>query len=397
MLVNKSRVKEVMKKNGVEVLVASMPENVTYLTDFWSLSHWLLKGTQTYAVFPADEKIPPYIITSMSDLDLAADQEDCWIREFVFFGKFYIESPPNLLPSPMEDRLKGLLANAAKKDDALSALSESLRERGIAKGRMALDELNIPFPLAGAIKEKLPHLEVIRGYSLLREIRSVKTPEEIARLERAVDITEKGFFRALSFIREGATEAEIAQAYNNAVAEQGALPVLACIGAGPRSALPNVTPSGYRVKKGDLIRFDIGCLYRNYYSDTARIAVLGQPNSKQRDYYQAVKAGEDLAIARVRPGARASELFETAVQEVRRAGIPHYQRSHVGHGIGIECYDPPFLNPTSPHILEEGMVLNVETPYYELGFGGVQIEDTLVVTKDGSRTLTKAGKDLFIV
>jgi len=397
MLVNKSRVKEVMKKNGVEVLVASMPENVTYLTDFWSLSHWLLKGTQTYAVIPADEKIAPYIITSLSDLDLAADQEDCWVREFVSFGKFFIESPQDLVPSPVEERLKDLMARAPKKQDALSALSESLKERNLFKGRMALDELNIPFPLVEALKEKLPNLEIIPGYPLLREIRSVKTPEEIDRLERAVDITEKGFFRALSLIREGATELEIAQEYNSAITEQGALPVLTCIGAGSRSALPNVTPSGYRIKKGDLIRFDVGCLYKNYYADTARIAVLGQPTPKQKDYYQAVKAGEELAIARVRPGARASEIFETAVQGVRRAGIPHYQRSHVGHGIGIECYDPPFLNPTSPQVLEEGMVLNVETPYYELGFGGVQIEDTLVVTKEGCRALTKAGKELFVV
>jgi Xaa-Pro aminopeptidase len=69
----------------------------------------------------------------------------------------------------------------------------------------------------------------------------------------------------------------------------------------------------------------------------------------------------------------------------------------VGHGIGIECYDPPFLNPTSGHILEEGMVVNVETPYYELGFGGVQVEDTLVVTKNGYQLFTKADRNLFVL
>ena len=398
MLVNKSQVKEVMKRNGVDVLVASMPENVTYLTDFWSLSHWLLKGTQTYAVIPADEKIPPFIVTSMSDLDMAADQEECWVRDFVSFGKFFIEPSQGPVSLRTEERLRDFLAGVPKKPDALSALTESLNERNLAGGRMALDEFNIPFPLAESIKAKLPHLEIIPGYSLLREIRSVKTPEEIGRLEQAVDITEKAFFRSLSFIREGAVEAEIAHVYNTVLAEQGAQAVLTCIGAGPRSALPNVTPSpGYRIKKGDLIRFDVGCLYQHYYADTARIAVLGQPSPKQKDYYRAVKEGEELAIARIRPGVRAPEIFETAVEGVRRAGIPHYQRSHVGHGIGIECYDPPFLTPTSAQVLEEGMVLNVETPYYELGFGGVQIEDTLVVTKNGCRALTKAAKELFII
>ena len=78
-------------------------------------------------------------------------------------------------------------------------------------------------------------------------------------------------------------------------------------------------------------------------------------------------------------------------------GISHYQRNHVGHGIGIECYDPPFLTPASDHIIEEGMVLNVETPYYELGFGGVAVEDTFAVTKDGYRFLTKSDRDLFVL
>ncbi len=94
---------------------------------------------------------------------------------------------------------------------------------------------------------------------------------------------------------------------------------------------------------------------------------------------------------------RASEIFEEAVRSVREAGISHYQRNHVGHGIGIECYDPPFLAPTSDHILEEGMVVNIETPYYELGFGGLQVEDTIVVTPDGYRSLTQCDRGLFVI
>jgi Xaa-Pro dipeptidase len=190
---------------------------------------------------------------------------------------------------------------------------------------------------------------------------------------------------------------EIAEVFSTAIAQQGGIPVLVCIGAGYRSAFPNVQPSDYQVKKGDLIRFDIGCLYKNYYSDTARIAVWGKPSEKQRTYYQAIKEGEDRALALIRPGIQAAEIFNEAVKGVRQAGIPHYQRSHVGHGIGIECYDPPFLNPTSGHILEEGMVVNVETPYYELGFGGVQVEDTLVVTKNGYQLFTKADRNLFVL
>jgi Xaa-Pro dipeptidase len=397
MLIHKERVLQVMKKYGVQVLVASMPENVTYLTDFWSISHWLLKGTQTYAVFSANEKIGPYVVAPFSDLDLAVIQEDCWVKDFVTFGKFFIECPTQNALSPSEECLKELFSTAKKKADAVTALVESLAERGLAQGRIAIDEMNIPAPLYRTIQEKLPNVEIVGGYALLREIRAVKTPEEVKRLEKAVEITENAFHKAIQNIHEGIREVEIAQIFNTAIAEQGAIPILACIGAGFRSAFPNVQPSDFKVRKGDLIRFDIGCIYKNYYSDTARIAVLGKPTAKQRSYYQAIKEGEEYALNLLRPGAQVVEIFDKTVKKVREAGIPHYQRSHVGHGIGIECYDFPLLNSTSGHTLEEGMVVNVETPYYELGFGGVQVEDTAVITKTGPRVLTKSQRELFIL
>ncbi len=397
MLIHKERVMQVIKKYGVDVLVGSTPENVTYLADFWSWSHWVLKGTQTYAVFSANEKIAPYIVTPLSELDLAADQEDCWVKDFVAFGRFFLEAPPQNALSATEQRLKELFSTAPRKETALSALVESLGDRGLARGRIAIDEMNIPVPLYREIQEKLPEAEIIPGYAILKEIRAVKTPEEVRRLEKAVEITENAFHKAIQHIREGVRESEIAQVFSTAIAEEGATPALICIGAGTRSAFANVQSSGYRVKKGDLIRFDIGVIYKNYYSDTARIAVLGKPTEKQRSHYQAIREGEDRALARIRPGARAEEIFKEAVKGVRQAGIPHFQRSHVGHGIGIECYDRPFLNPSSGHILEEGMVVNVETPYYELGFGGVQVEDTIVVTKNGYRLLTQADRNLFIL
>lgn len=397
MLINKERAYRVMKKHGVDAIVASMPENVTYLTDFWSLSHWVLKGTPTYAVLPSDEKKAPFVVTSISDLDLAADQEDCWIKEFITFGTFYVESPKGASLSTTEKRLENLLSSAKHKGDAVEALAESLVDKGFAKGRIAIDEMNITPTLYCNIQKKLPDAEIVDGYPILREIRAVKTPEEVNRLERSVEITEKAFKKAIEVIREGLTELEISHAFHTTLAEEGAVPVIACIGAGYRSGFPNVVPSDHRVKKGDLIRFDIGCMHKQYYSDTARIAVLGKPTEKQSSYYHAIKVGEDRALELVRPGARASKIFEEAVKSVREAGIPHYRRGHVGHGIGIECYDPPFLTPTSDHILEEGMVFNIETPYYELGFGGVQVEDTLVVTRDGYRFLTKCDRNLFVL
>lgn len=397
MLINKQRAYRIMEKQGVEAIVASMPENVTYLTDFWSLSHWVLKGTPTYAVLPLEKKIEPFIVTSISDLDLAAEQEDCWIKEFHTFGKFYVECPEGADLSKMEKRLDSLLSSTKHSEDALSALAESLADRGLAKSRIAIDGMNITPTLYKNIHERLPDADFIDGYPILRELRSVKTSEELERLERSAEITEKALKKAIQTIREGITEREIGQAFLSTIAKEGGSPLIACIGAGAHGAFPNAQPTDYQVKKGDLIRFDIGCIYKYYNSDTARIAVLGESTEKQRAYYNAIKVGADRALEMVRPGVRASDLFEEAVKSVREAGIPHYRRNHVGHGIGIECYDPPLLTPTSHDVLEEGMVVNIETPYYELGFGGVQVEDTVVVTGDGYRLLTKYDRNLLVI
>ncbi len=395
MLFNEERAYRVMEKHGVEVLIASSPENVTYVTDFWSLSHWLLKGTQTYAVFPRNKKIHPYIITPISELDQAAIEESCWIKEFVTFGTFYYENPAGASYSKLEKKMTDLLSASKHKIDALTALTESLEERGLVKGNIALDGMNISPALWQAIQKKMPGAEMMDGYPLLREIRAVKTPEEVKRLEESIGITEKAFLKSLVQVREGATELKVCRAYLNVIAAEGAISILTCIGAGRNSGFPNVIPGDTRIQKGDLIRFDIGCVYKNYYSDTARMAVLGKPTEKQRRYYEAVKIGEEQGLKLIRPGAKAAEIFSASVQGVRENGIPHYKRGHVGHGIGIECYDIPSLSPVSDHVLEEGMVLNIETPYYELGFGGVQIEDTIVVTKDGYRMLTQCSREMF--
>ncbi|HSR12009.1 MAG TPA: Xaa-Pro peptidase family protein, partial [Thermodesulfobacteriota bacterium] len=340
-----------MKNHALDAVVASTPENVSYISGFWSISHRVIKGTQTFAVYPADTKISPFVITPVGELDQAAILSDCRAKEFASFGKFFYEIPPDAVLSPDEELLKEILAASPPSEDAVAALVQGLEERGLARGRIALDEMNTPAPLYRAVEERLPGAEVLPGYSIFREMRSVKTAEEVALLERAAALTEQAFHRSLAVIREGVRESEIAQVFNTVIAQGGGLPVFTCIGAGVRSAFPNVRASDSRVKKGDLIRYDIGCLLDNYYSDTARIAVLGEPDEKQRLVYQAVLEGENRGLELIRPGARACEIFEASVRATREAGIPHYRRAHVGHGIGAEFYEIPYLSPSSDHVL----------------------------------------------
>ncbi|MBS7252299.1 MAG: aminopeptidase P family protein, partial [Candidatus Freyarchaeota archaeon] len=136
------------------------------------------------------------------------------------------------------------------------------------------------------------------------------------------------------------------------------------------------------------IRFDGGCIYEGYYCDIAKTVVMGQPSEKAKKYFSAVLKGALNAVSQVKPGVEASKIFLTALTGVRKEGISHYRRHHCGHGIGLECYETPIINDREHTILEEGMVINVETPYYEIGFGGVQVEETILVTRSGSLFLS---------
>ena len=398
MLLNRKRAEEIMEKYGVKAIIASSPENVTYISDYWDLEHWTIKGgNQVYAVLPLDKNIEPFIVTSVGSLDQAAIQKNCWIDNFYTYGIFFTTIPEVSLLSETEQELKKFLENMKESEDPASALVSGLAERGLTGERIALDEMNIMPQLFDKIQRKLSNTEIIYGDSLMKELRAVKSEEEVKRLKRSAEITEKAFLTAIQEIHEGISELEIYNIVKRNIIEEGGIPTLSAIGAAQNSVFVNVIPSEYKIKKNDIIRFDIGCSYKYYFSDTARIAVLGEPSEKLKTYYNAIKEGEERALKLVKPGTKASDIFKEAIKSIREAGIPYYNRNHVGHGIGIEFYDIPRITPLSNDILEEGMVLNIETPYYEMGFGGVQVEDTVHVTKNGYMELTKISRDLFIL
>jgi Xaa-Pro dipeptidase len=146
-----------------------------------------------------------------------------------------------------------------------------------------------------------------------------------------------------------------------------------------------------------MVRFDLGCVYEGYRSDIARTAVLGTASDKLARYYGAALAGERAAIAAMKPGVPVSEIFELATKVTREQGIPHYQRNHVGHGIGLEPYDPPTISGATATPLEPGMVFCVETPYHEHPWGGIQVEDAVEIIPGGARMLTRSSRELRIL
>jgi len=274
-----------------------------------------------------------------------------------------------------------------------------LTEAGLTRGTVGCDERGLDPALVEALERRLPDVAFVRAAAVFRQIRMVKTPEEIARLTQAVRITEEAIAEAAGGAREGMAQREMSLAFEVAQVRRGAQPNMGHVGFGRSGALGMLNFPEDRLRRGDLIRFDVGCIHRGYASDTARTFALGRPADKALKYYDATLAGEDRAIGMIAPGVTAAEVFGATVEAVRRAGIPHYRRQHVGHGIGVGLagYDPPLLAPGDRTVLEPGMVLEVETPYYELGMGGLQVEDTVVVTEEGCRVVTTLSRRLEIL
>jgi len=385
----RQRLTGVLEAEGLDALVATTTENVYYVSGLRSISHALFRGLELYAVFTrrGTALVIPFIDTT----SVASTRVD--VDHVVCYGKFFFEyaDDPGEIGRKIRDWTRAPAPSAA---DALAGV---LGDLGVQGRRLGLDEGNLFAPTWKRLDERLSGSTLVPAYQMFRQARMVKGPDEVAALEKAALIAEDGIAAVLRMLRPGVTEREAARVYEQEVVGRGAEPFFTVVTIGERAALADVYPTDRALGPGDLVRFDLGCLVGPYRSDISRTAVLGRPSEKQARYYAGILAGERAAIAAMKPGVPVSQLFEIAVRVTRENGLPHYQRHHVGHGIGLEPYDPPTINAATNTALEPGMVFCVETPYYEHGWGGVQVEDAVEVTPGGARVLTRSSQDLAVV
>ncbi len=393
MLANFSRLQEIMQRSELDAVIATCPENVTYLSGFWAMSQWVRRGPQAYVLQPKDGG--GCIIANSGLLDLVPDQ-DIWIRQIYRYGYFQVDVDPSVKLDAADEMQRELFSSAAFKGP-VEALSAAIKEKGLARARIGIDEMGITPQCMDQLKSLLPDATFIRSFSLFERVRAVKTAGEIEILRQAARNTERAIDAALKVARQGVTEREMLRAFNACLAQNDTAPVTGCIGFGTRSALSNVQPSDRALRPGDVIRFDVGGRYRHYRSDMARGAAFGEPGGKVAKYYAGVEKGVLSAYDVIKPGLKVAQLFDHVVETVRREGISHFKRSHIGHGIGVDGYDPPNISDSSGELLEENMVVCIETPYYELGFAGVQVEDMVLVTKNGAQSLMTLPTGLRIV
>ena len=268
-----------------------------------------------------------------------------------------------------------------------------LKRIGFEASRTIYDSyqrLKQALPLAASLKPIGPVIE---------KLRMIKSEDEIARIRRSVLTTSETFAGTVPSIRPGVSEMDIAAELEYKMrclgAEKPAFETI--VAAGPRSALPHAQPTQRKAAVNELLLIDMGSCQAGYMSDMTRMLFLGRPSQRVRRLYSAVLEAQLAAIDAVRPGVTASQVDGKARQVLQSKGLAKEFVHSTGHGLGLEIHEPPRLGKKDPTRLEAGMVITIEPGAYVRGFGGVRIEDTVRVTKNGCEVLTPTSKELVLL
>ncbi|MDX1963533.1 MAG: Xaa-Pro peptidase family protein [Pirellulales bacterium] len=273
------------------------------------------------------------------------------------------------------------------------AVARTLKKLGIRSCGCEADTMTVG--LRERIDENLKgKLDWVSTHALIENLRAVKDAQEIREIRQAVKIAEEAFVSCLDKLSPDEREIDFAHQLEQAIRNRGGSghsfePIVA---VGPRAALPHGRASHAKLGENPLLLVDWGARANRYVSDLTRIVITGKTHPKLEKIYRAVLAAQKAAIAKIRPGVECSVVDAAARNSIAAAGFGKYFGHGLGHGIGLDVHEMPRFNTTSTQILEPGMIVTVEPGIYLPGFGGVRLEDDVLVTKDGHEVLSTLPK-----
>jgi Xaa-Pro aminopeptidase len=274
----------------------------------------------------------------------------------------------------------------------MEALAAALRRLGLERAALGIELDYLPAADFARLQTLLPDARWAACDRAVAEARMIKTPGEIERLRALSRLTDATIYGALTSIRAGQTEMDIAGLLTRGIFERGADNFkLMIVATGERSGYPNVGPTERMLREGDLIRTEIFGVKDGYHAGVCRTAVVGEPADEPRRIWSILIACRDLVLEALRPGASAAQVYKVFTDYFARTGLPPI--SFVGHGIGVFLHEDPYLG-RHPYIrrpgdatLQAGMVLGIEPLVYHPGMG-LQNKDLVLVTEDGCELLS---------
>ena len=348
------KIQDLLQQKGFDAVLIAGLENICYLTNF--------SGSEGYLVVGETEG---FLLVDARYMTQAEEEAN------------------SCRPVLLERGMKGV--------------GEFLVSRGLAEVGLEAEAFTV-----AQLEQLRQHVKAVRFVPLQEELKSLrgfKSQEEVAWIRGAVDIAEDAWGGLIEMIRPGIQEQAVALEFEYTMKKKGSKGVAfdLIVASGPRSALPHAQPTDRMLEAGDFIIFDFGARHHGYNSDETCTIALGTASLEQERVYQIVKDAHDRAVEKVRPGVPLVEIDAAARDYIRDAGFEDRFGHGTGHGVGLAVHEWPVINKESEDVAEEGMVFTIEPGIYIPGWGGVRIEDMVLVTSGGCEVLTRIPKDLLIV
>lgn len=408
-LANLDRARELMARDGFDALLAALPVNQYYLSSYWGLFNTPVGYDGSYfSLLPRAPDAPAALVLPALEIRRLETTGGTWVP-----GVFAYSTPdetdyfPDGTPrgsdysgwpvrdgaalEPLEQRWVAITRSLGRSmsPDAFWALARALRAADLHRGRLAVDDARLALWLG----DREPGVECVYRPQLFNEIRLVKTPAELELLRHAARINETALLKATEALREGIAWPDVENVYMMEMARQGGRGVYLMCGVGE-------LPAG-GARRGEPVMFDGLGQFARYHGDFGRCAVIGAPAAGHRERHRALVNGWETALEFLRPGIRYSELSQAVGAAVRRSGLGAF-RDPIVHSLGLEHTDDPKPHGVQPQskpdqILLAGMVVNVDMPHTEIGWGSVHMEDTVHIRPDGPELLTSNDVGLRII
>lgn len=282
-----------------------------------------------------------------------------------------------------------------------AGLEETIQGACIKYGinKLAFERDKLTYDLFEKLSKGMKNIELIPTSGLVEGIRYVKCQEEIDCIKKAAAIADEAFAEILKYIRPGISEKDIERELQYIIKKKGAddigFPII--VASGKRSSLPHAIPSDKLIESGDFITLDFGAMYKGYRSDMTRTIVVGQATDKQKEIYAIVRAALGAGEQAIKAGIQGNLPDDCARGYISNLGYGDYFGHGLGHGVGLDIHEEPFMSPRCEKVLQVGTVVTVEPGIYIPDWGGIRIEDTVLVKEDGVDILTKSSKDLTIL
>lgn len=359
-------------------------------------------------------KLDALLITSVPNIiyltnysGFSKDEREAYL--FITKNKQYIITDARYSEAVRTNIKDHTLLEISSKNPIHSLIQQVIQKHNI--NRVGFEENNITYSEYQKLKKELflpprrSELKLENTQNIVEDLRIIKTADEIATIKKACEIGDKAFKFVLNKIKKGVTEKELAFELELFIKKNHAdLSFPSIVAFGKNAAIPHHQTGNSKLIPHNSVLFDFGVKTNNYCSDMTRTVFFGKATSQQKKMYQTVLEAQQKAIdflassferlASSSENIAASKIDSVAREHILQQGYPTIPHS-LGHGIGIEVHEKPSLSPKSKDVLKKGMVFSIEPGIYKNGFGGVRIEDLVVLEKSGLRILTKSPKTLI--